>query len=75
MLNDKTKKSKLSLIIKYTTYYNKKLQSNIESKYGKKRPQEIASLYVPKNEFEFVSNRDRKYQQGTIKKNPNRLLN
>jgi len=74
LLDDKTKKSTLSLIKKYKTYCNKKLQSNIESKNGKIQPQEIASLYDPKNAFEFVSNHDRKYQRGTIKKNLNTLL-
>ena len=68
MLNDKTKKSTLLLIKKYKAYCNKKLQSNIESKNGKIQPQEIASLYDPKNAFEFVSYHDRKYQRETIKK-------
>lgn len=74
LLNEKTKKSTLSLIRQYKDYCSKKLEQDMKSKKGETEPDKLMSLYDPKNAFEFVSNHEKKYQRGTIKKNLNTLL-
>ena len=74
LLNNKTKKSTISLISQYKKYFNEKLERNIKAKKGETDGDELISLYDPKNAFEFISNHEKKYQRGTIKKNLNTLL-
>lgn len=74
LLNEKTKKSTMSLINQYKKYCNDKLECNIRTKKGDIKADKLISLYDPKNAFEFVSNHEKKYQRGTVKKNLNTLL-
>ena len=74
LLNNKTKKSTMSLINQYKKYCNEKLEKNINTKKGDIAADKLISLYDPRNAFEFISNHEKKYKRGSIKKNLNTLL-
>ena len=64
----------MSLINQYKKYCNEKLEKNIRAKKGDIAVDKLISLYDPRNAFEFISNHEKKYKRGTIKKNLNTLL-
>ena len=74
LLNNKTKKSTMSLINQYKKFCKEKLENNISAKKGDIAADKLISLYDPRNAFEFISNHEKKYKRGSIKKNLNTLL-
>jgi integrase len=74
LLNEKTKKSTLSLIRKYENYCSKELAKNIGKSKGELKPEEIQSVYNPQNAYNFICNKKMKYKRSSIKKNLNTLL-
>ena len=68
--NSKTKSSTLSLIKKYINFYNQIIGNSINSSQGDLEPEEINTIYDPKNAYEFVVN-DNNYNRSSIKKNLN----
>ena len=73
-LNNKTKKSVLSLINKYTEYTKENFKNGINSTNGEMNPNEIPNLFDPQNAFNFVTDPKSKYKRGSVKKNLNTLL-
>ena len=74
LLNEKTKKSTLSLIRKYENYCSKELAKKIESSKGELKPEEIPSVYNPQNAYNFICSKNMKYKRSSVKKNLNTLL-
>ena len=72
-LNSKTKSSTLSLLKKYKNFCNQKIESSIISSCGDLKPEDIKTIYDPKNAYEFVVT-DKNYQRSSVKKNLNTLI-
>lgn len=74
LLNEKTKKSTLSFIHKYTDYCKNKLEADIYKSNGNINLSNIPIIYDPKNAFDFVTNENSNYKRSSVKKNLNTLL-
>ena len=74
LLNEKTKKSTLSFIHKYTEFCNNKLEEDIYNSNGNINLANLPIIYDPKNAFDFVTNENSNYKRSSVKKNLNTLL-
>ncbi len=72
-LDSKKKSSTLSLIKKYINFCNQKIGKSINSFHGDLEPEEINTIYDPKNAYEFVVS-DNNYKRSFFKKNLNIIL-
>lgn len=65
-LNFKTKSSTLSLIKRYINFCNQKIGNSIISSQGDLEPEQIKTIYDPKNAYEFIVN-DNNYKRSSVK--------